>query len=58
MLFARKHMRIIIASARVVQVTQWIVSPNIVPWRTKCLYLITTINEESLCLEIEFKWML
>ena len=25
------------------------------PPENKCLYLITTINEESLCLEIEFK---
>ena len=56
--FARKHTVIITASARIVQVIQWTVSPNIVPRRTKCLYLITTINEESLCLEIEFKWML
>ena len=43
------------ARARVIQVIKWIMSPNIVPTENNCLYLITTITKELLCLEINFR---
>ena len=53
--FARKHTRIVTASARIIQVIKWTEESEYRPTENKCLYLITTINKELFCLEIEFR---